>query len=441
MRRYNILALSTYSIERPLGGGQIVISGIYKYLSNFFDIVVLSIISHQERKNVTIKKGLQNIMIPISPEEAKVLWDMERRYGIGLSDYIHLDNISLCTEYIKEFEQLSSWADIIILEHPYLVNVLDFKKVNKKIIYHAIDIEVLQKEKLYENFPELLCNVKAAEAKACNYADAIFTVSEEEKKVLKELYLEPTKGKEILVVPNSIDTEMVPFISRPEHLKAKEKYGLLSEKIICLFVGSWHPPNLEGLEYIGNRLAPKNADIQYFVVGSVKDFFYDKYHPNHKFPENVHLFGILEEDEKWELYKVVDYAINPMFSGAGTNVKMFEYMAAGLPIISTPFGVRGINSAKICYFENEEEFFAIIPLLAKNDQLQKDLILNNLWVVKTYYDLQTVADKIRDFIYKELLDDYSSYLVDRLSAELLSFSQIDYDLIYDNFALELSKII
>jgi glycosyltransferase involved in cell wall biosynthesis len=153
------------------------------------------------------------------------------------------------------------------------------------------------------------------------------------------------------------------------------------------------------------------------------------------------LFGILEEDEKWELYKVVDYAINPMFSGAGTNVKMFEYMAAGLPIISTPFGVRGINSAKICYFENEEEFFATIPLLAKNDQLQKDLILNNLWVVKTYYDLQTVADKIRDFIYKELLDDYSSYLVDRLSAELLSFSQIDYDLIYDNLALELSKII
>jgi hypothetical protein len=155
VRRYNILALSTYSIERPLGGGQVVVYGIYKYLSNFFDITVLSIINHQERKNVTIKKGLHNIMIPISSEEAKVLWDMERRYGIGLSDYIHIDNISLCTEYIKEFEQLSSWADIIILEHPYLINVLDHKKVNKKIIYHSIDIEVLQKKistRIFQNY-------------------------------------------------------------------------------------------------------------------------------------------------------------------------------------------------------------------------------------------------------------------------------------------------
>jgi len=441
MRRYNILALSTYSIERPLGGGQVVVYGIYKYLSNFFDITVLSIINDQERKNVRIKKGLHNIMIPISPEEVKVLWDMEGRYGIGLSDYIHIDNISLCTEYMKEFERLSSWADIIIFEHPYLINLLEVKKINRKIIYHAHNIELLQKKTLYKNFPELLGNIKGAEAKACNYADAIFAVSEEEKTVLQELYPKPTKGKEILLVPNSIDAKNIPFISRSEHLRAKERYGLLSQKMICLFIGSWHPPNLEGLEYIGNRLAPKNADIQYFVVGGVKDFFYNKYQGSHEFPDNVHLFGVLEEDEKFELYKLADYAINPMFSGAGTNVKMLEYMAAGLPIISTPFGARGINSAKICYFENEEEFFTTITHLARNDQLQEDLIFNNRWVVKTYYDFQTVADKIRDFIYKELLDDYTSYLVDCLSAELLSFSQIDYDLIYSNLALELSKII
>jgi glycosyltransferase involved in cell wall biosynthesis len=198
---------------------------------------------------------------------------------------------------------------------------------------------------------------------------------------------------------------------------------------------------LEGLEYIGNRLAPKNADIQYFVVGSVKDFFYNKYHVSREFPDNVHLFGVLEEDEKFELYKLADYAINPIFSGAGINVKMLEYMAAGLPIISTAFGARGIDLAKFFNFENEEEFFTTIALLANNDQLQNDLILNNLWGVKTYYDFQTLADKIRDFIYKELLEDYSSFLVDRLSAELLPFSQIDYDLIYSNLALELSKII
>ena len=32
-----------------------------------------------------------------------------------------------------------------------------------------------------------------------------------------------------------------------------------------------------------------------------------------------------------------------MFSGSGTNIKMFDFMAAGLPVISTPTGARGIN--------------------------------------------------------------------------------------------------
>ena len=38
-----------------------------------------------------------------------------------------------------------------------------------------------------------------------------------------------------------------------------------------------------------------------------------------------------------------DVAVNPMFSGSGTNIKMFDFMAAGLPVISTPTGARGIN--------------------------------------------------------------------------------------------------
>ena len=37
-------------------------------------------------------------------------------------------------------------------------------------------------------------------------------------------------------------------------------------------------------------------------------------------------------------------AINPMFGGSGTNIKMFDFMAAGLPTISTEIGARGIES-------------------------------------------------------------------------------------------------
>ena len=32
-----------------------------------------------------------------------------------------------------------------------------------------------------------------------------------------------------------------------------------------------------------------------------------------------------------------------MMSGSGTNINMLDYMAAGLPIISTSVGARGLN--------------------------------------------------------------------------------------------------
>src|SRR5207253_6640709 len=37
--------------------------------------------------------------------------------------------------------------------------------------------------------------------------------------------------------------------------------------------------------------------------------------------------------------------LNPMFGGSGTNVKMLDYMAAQLPVVTTPIGARGIERA------------------------------------------------------------------------------------------------
>jgi glycosyltransferase involved in cell wall biosynthesis len=36
-----------------------------------------------------------------------------------------------------------------------------------------------------------------------------------------------------------------------------------------------------------------------------------------------------------------DAGLNPVTRGSGANVKLFEYLAARLPVISTTFGVRG----------------------------------------------------------------------------------------------------
>src|SRR5262249_39247793 len=57
---------------------------------------------------------------------------------------------------------------------------------------------------------------------------------------------------------------------------------------------------------------------------------------------NVRLTSVIDEAEKRRYLESADVAINPMFAGSGTNIKMFDFMAAGLPLATTPLGARGI---------------------------------------------------------------------------------------------------
>ena len=82
-------------------------------------------------------------------------------------------------------------------------------------------------------------------------------------------------------------------------------------------------------------------EIQFLLMGSQCDFFKGK-----KLPENVGLLGVVSEGAKAKIFETVDFALNPMMSGSGTNLKMFDYMAAGIPVITTEFGARGIEDKK-----------------------------------------------------------------------------------------------
>jgi glycosyltransferase involved in cell wall biosynthesis len=58
---------------------------------------------------------------------------------------------------------------------------------------------------------------------------------------------------------------------------------------------------------------------------------------------NLLLPGVVDTVAPW--LAAADLALNPMISGSGSNLKLFEYLAAGLPVVSTSFGVRGVDGA------------------------------------------------------------------------------------------------
>ena len=58
-------------------------------------------------------------------------------------------------------------------------------------------------------------------------------------------------------------------------------------------------------------------------------------------PANVVVLGAVEESAKWMAFAAADIGLNPMEHGSGTNIKLLEYAAAGLVVVSTRFGARG----------------------------------------------------------------------------------------------------
>lgn len=112
--------------------------------------------------------------------------------------------------------------------------------------------------------------------------------------------------------------------------------------------------------------------------------------------DNVILFGLVSDDVKKTLLNTSDAALNPLIYGSGTNLKMLDYMAAELPIITTHIGARGLDiindtHAIIC---DINEFKKNILKLFKDEDFYKKLKENGRKLVKEKYDWTEITDKM-----------------------------------------------
>jgi glycosyltransferase involved in cell wall biosynthesis len=157
----------------------------------------------------------------------------------------------------------------------------------------------------------------------------------------------------MLLVPNGVNCDEIFFTDIEKRIKNKQELGILDETL-GLFMGSWHQPNLESCEIIF-EIAKKCPHIKFLLMGSQCLYFKGR-----KLPENIALLGVVSEYTKKLILSVVDFALNPMLSGSGTNLKMFDYMAAGIPIITTKFGTRGIDNKEGFIISEPAEMLGIV---------------------------------------------------------------------------------
>jgi glycosyltransferase involved in cell wall biosynthesis len=114
-------------------------------------------------------------------------------------------------------------------------------------------------------------------------------------------------------------------------------------------------------------------------------------------PANLHLLGVLGEAEKGCLMAGVDLALNPMESGSGTNLKMLEYAAAGILIVSSVFGNRGLRfvDGEHVLISATEDFPDSINMVLRNGlHYYAPIIARARKLVEDHYSWQAVARKL-----------------------------------------------
>ncbi|MEG6522883.1 glycosyltransferase family 4 protein [Desulfotomaculum sp. 1211_IL3151] len=335
-RKKKIVVTTTMPIYPPMGGGQSRIYNLYKHLAVDYDVEIVCFTNYdQPAFDQIIAPGVREIRLPKSVKHQEKEWDIERQVGLPVGD-VTMPLLSQYTpEYGKTLRRRLQGADFVVISHPYLYDEVA-EVTGVKVIHEAHNVEFDLKSKvLAASSKKLIDEVFRVEKLSCEKSELIMTCSQEDKERLAELYQIPLE--KFIIVPNGVDLSSVPFTGWEERRKNKRELDLENE-FLALFMGSWHPPNLEACENVF-QMAKQIPEVKFLLLGSQCLAFAQK-----EIPPNVGLLGAVTDEEKNYLFSLVDIALNPMVSGSGTNLKMFDYMAAGIPVLSTEFGARGIGA-------------------------------------------------------------------------------------------------
>jgi len=221
-------------------------------------------------------------------------------------------------KYINRLKALTKGSNIIIFEGPWQYPLIRDQLNGKLVVYDAHNVEfLLRSGNIYRD------ECKKIEGELLARADMVLSVTRRDMKSFIEIY--GVDEKKLFYVPLETDKSPIPW------------QGEDSKSIV--FIGSVYASNNYALDRI-QEIASKNPEFIFEIIGSAKPTRGSKL-------KNMVFHGVVDDAKKSEIMSRCFLALNPVTEGSGRNLKMVDYLAHGLPIISTPIGTRGFEDYNI----------------------------------------------------------------------------------------------
>jgi glycosyltransferase involved in cell wall biosynthesis len=345
MQKKKVVIIDMQPITPAVGGGRQRLLGLYHALGDNLDAVYVGSYDWpgESLRDLQLTPGLREIVVPLSDEHhAAARESSESVDGRVVIDCLFSTQAHLSPAYLDVASAHMADADIVVFSHPWAYPPLAAKlQPHQLVVYDSQNVESVLRTDLHAELgarvDPVLRTVVNDEYTLCCRADLVLACSHDDRETFARLYGLPLA--KIRVVPNGIFAFARHRPDADAVAAARAALGV-AERNICIFVGSNYGPNNNAARFIASELALSLPEVRFAIMGGCGAAL-----SNLPLPANVTVTGVLDEATKGQWMDSADVALNPLAQGSGTSIKMFDFMAAWVPVLTTAPGARGIVSA------------------------------------------------------------------------------------------------
>jgi glycosyltransferase involved in cell wall biosynthesis len=342
--RPRVAVFNTFPMLPALTGSRQRALRLCSGFAQWADVSYLCNRRQRGRTEQQVAPQLAEIVLPMPWWQRRGQQVLERLVPDRVFDVAHLVFAPRHRALVQTAAQLAARADIVVFTHPYLWPALRgcFDPARQLLVYDAHDVELVVKRQLLGSgrvAAMLLERLRAAEGELLARADLVVVVSDDDAAAFAAEY--GADRARMVLARNGVDlASALPWRGAEPGARPT-----------AVFMGSAYGPNDRAARYIVGTLAPAVPEADFVIAGHVCGSI-----DGLRRPANVVLKGPLPEADKAGLLARADLALNPVVEGSGTSVKMLDFMGAGLPVVSTPQGARGLGvehgrEAQLCELE------------------------------------------------------------------------------------------
>jgi glycosyltransferase involved in cell wall biosynthesis len=199
--------------------------------------------------------------------------------------------------------------------------------------------------------------LRELELGVCQAVDGVVAVSEPDR---NKLLADGVPEAKVHVIPHGVDLSAY---DAAEPRDVRREFGLAPDAAVLVYHGTFtYAPNLEAMQVMAAEILPalrtRGVRATVLAIGRAP--------PSQPLDPDIIFTGPVPEVAPYLL--AADLAVVPLRQGGGTRMKVLDYFAARLPVVSTAKGIEGIparDGVEFVLADEAEAFAAAVQRLVQ----------------------------------------------------------------------------